>query len=335
MPGSLIVTASFVILFSLKRLTVKINCFIVCLVISLQATAQKTTMYYDYLWHPCDPLKARFYGELEKTDSGWLRKDYFLGNKRLQMQALYEDSACKIHNGQVLFYYANGRLSSRGQMVHNKNEGVCVSFHANGMMSDSAFYHDGRPVGYDFRWHANGMMLDSIAHINDSMDVKVSWFDNGSPDAAGYLLHGKMQGKWQFFHKNGKLAAKEVYERGKLISCEYYNEDEKMQTDTSKVHAGATFKGGLAGWQKYLQNNLYWPNGYAFTNGDMAVVVVDITINEDGKPENTEVSVPFHPEFDSIALKILRNSPNWQPAMNHNRKVKSRFSQPVTFRQTE
>jgi hypothetical protein len=58
--------------------------------------AQKTETFYDYNWQPCEAENARFYGTLQKTDSGWLRKDYFLPGNSLQMQALYEDKLVRL-----------------------------------------------------------------------------------------------------------------------------------------------------------------------------------------------------------------------------------------------
>ncbi|MEO5684188.1 MAG: TonB family protein [Chitinophagaceae bacterium] len=306
-----------------------------CCIFSIRAAAQKTETYYDYNWRPCESLKARFYSTLEKTDSGWLRHDYFLSGLKPQMKALFADSACKIYNGECIFLYANGSVSSIGRQIENKNEGVCVSYHANGMMSDSATYHNGRAVGNKMGWWPNGMTSDSTAHVNDSMDVDISWFDNGSISSAGYRLRGKMHGKWNFYHSNGHAAAVEAYQNGKLLSADYYQEDGSALTDTSKANTSAIFKGGLTGWQKYLTGKLFWPSGYQFSNGDMAVAVVDITINEDGKMENVEVSTPFHPAFDKIALDVVRRSPAWSPRISHNRRVKARFRQPVTFRQEE
>lgn len=319
----------------MNYLNLRTICFFIFCMVTLSVTAQKKEAYYDYSWKPADPLKARFYSTVEKTDSGWFRNDYFLGTMKLQMQALYEDSSCEITNGRSVFFYANGKVSSVGRMVHDKNEGVCLSFYYNGMMSDSALYHNGRPVGNRMGWHRNGIISDSIVHVNDSVDVAFSWFDNGVPSAAGYVLKGRQNGKWQYFHRTGGLAALEVYQNGKLVSAEYHNEDGTTHTDTAKSHRPASFKGGVQGWLQYLQKNLYWPSNLQFSNGDMAVVVVDMVIGEDGKVESADIDTPFHPAFDDIALKIVKNSPPWQPAISHNRRVKSHFRQPVTFRQTE
>lgn len=307
-----------------------------CIVLSLAVVGQKTERYYDYQWNPSIPENARFYSVMEKTDSGWFRNDYFLGSHSLQMRALFEDSACKIMNGSCIYFHANGSASTVGRMIHNKQEGICMIYYSNGMTADSALYHNGVPVGCRVKWHRNGYMSDSIYHVNDSLDVQVSWFDDGAIASAGYLVRGKMEGKWKFYHHNGINSAIEVYDHGKNISKEFFNEDGNLVADTSQANGDAVLKkGGPGAWSTYLRKNLYWPNGYQFSNGNMAVVVVQFTIDEQGKVENEEVVIPFHPEFDRIALKIIHNSPEWLPAMQHNRKVKFAFRQPVTFQQEE
>ncbi len=299
--------------------------------------AQKQETYYDYQWKQCDPLVARFYSIKEKTDSGWLRKDYYLGGLKLQMKALFSDSACEVHNGYMYFFYPNGTPSIIGRKLANKNEGLCLSYHYNGMMMDSAFFSNGNQIGNRIKWHPNGFPSDSIAPVNDSMQVHISWFDNGNPSTAGYLKNGNKHGKWQYFHINGNLASLEVYGNNKVVSGEYYDEAgaQRFNTLFSMVEVSPEFKGGMEGWKKYLEKNLYWPNGLQFANGNMAIVTVNLTVNEDGKVENAYVSTPFHPEFDKIALRVINQSPKWQPAMQNTRRIKYRFTQNVTFQQPD
>lgn len=56
------------------------------------------------------------------------------------------------------------------------------------MMRDSAFYKDGEVTDTYLSWHRNGVMRDSIKRLNDSITVSVSWFENGAPSQAGFLL---------------------------------------------------------------------------------------------------------------------------------------------------
>ncbi|MGQ0739732.1 MAG: energy transducer TonB [Bacteroidota bacterium] len=300
----------------------------------LIVTAQKKEQYYDFFWKPSEPGLARYYSTTEKTDSGWLRHDYYISDMTLQMRALYEDADCKVQNGYCVYYHSNGNISTAGRRVHGKREGVCVQYHFNGMMADSATYSNDKPLGSRFRWHRNGYLADSIAHVNDSTDIHFGWFDNGAPESGGYMLDGKFQGKWKFYHRNGALAGEEVYDKGRVISKQYFNEDGSAQPDTAKANTETAFKnGGGDGWRRFLQKNTQWPAGYELANTNLVTVGVSFCVDEEGKLTDIEMWVPFHPVFDKEAIDIIRKSPAWKPAILHNRKMKSWFRQPITFQQ--
>ncbi len=300
---------------------------------ALPVSSQKITTYYDYKWQTCDASKARFFSTFEKTDSGWYRNDYFVNSMQLQMTALYKDSTCKIINGHAVYYYANGLMEAAGKRINNEYEGVYMRWHPNGMLADSANYHNGKFTDTRFLWYANGMMSDSMIKINDSITVNVSWFDNGNPSATGYYIKSKKSGKWNYFHKNGKLAAVEMNENDKVTEVEYFNEDGSPLSDTSLATREGSFKGGLKKWKQYLLDKIYWPSNYKLVNSNTVTVVVSFIINEEGKVEGAYVSTPFNEIFDEIALDVINKSPLWLPTIDHNRKVKQHLRQPLTFLQ--
>lgn len=308
---------------------------LLALLTTLPAFSQNKLTYFDWKWQPCEATAARFYSSLQHTDSGWLRYDFFMAGGNLQMKALYEDEACKVETGEEIHVYANGKIETIGKKIKGKREGVCLAYHSNGMMYDSANFHDGKNTGIHLRWWRDRTPMDSITRINDSTEVQVSWFNNGSPSEAGYWLNDNRNGKWKFFHSNGQLAAQELYENGKLIDKQYFEENGSVRIDTTSTDRNASFKGGVAGWLAYLEKKLFWPNGLEFSNGDRAVVVVQMEVDENGKVVDAEVVTPFHPTFDKIALDVVRKSPDWLPAIQNHRRVVSFFRQPVTFRQEE
>jgi TonB family protein len=203
------------------------------------------------------------------------------------------------------------------------------------MMADSAMFQNGVVTDKRFSWHPNGYVSDSISRLNDSVYIHVGWFDDGKPAFAGYELNDKRNGKWTFYHHNGQLSASAVYSKGNIISIEYFDEAGKTQTDTSAVNREAMVKGGEAAWRKYLEKNLYWPPGLKFTTPAAVTVGISFVVDENGKVIDAEVSMPFHEEFDRIALKIIKNSPAWLPAIAYNRKVKAYRRQPITFTQSD
>lgn len=305
--------------------------------LGLLSFAQKNTEpagYYDITWKPCDPLLARFVSYVTPTDSGHLRKDYYISNSVPQMIAHFSDKEEKIHHGPANYYYPDGKPSALGNYINNKRQGICVSFHPNGLFSDSANYDNGRIVGYGLGWHANGIQSDSLFQRNDSVLAAVYWFDDGSPQMAGLYLHSKRHGTWQFFYKGGGLSKKAIFKTGEEISAQYFDQEGKPMTEELEERA-AFFKGGEKAWKTYLEKKLYWPTGYQFREGNQAAVSIMFTIDEEGKVMDAYVDVPFHPEFDKIALKAIRQSEGWQPAIQHNRAVSYNHRQMVTFSQPD
>lgn len=202
-------------------------------------------------------------------------------------------------------------------------------------MSDFTVYDDfGERSGTSLQWHNTGYLSDSTVYSPDGLSVSVSWFDNGNISSAGRLnLVQAYHGKWQFFHRNGKLSAAEIYNNGKLTDRKYFAEDGSPMTDTTDKTIGATFPGGIPAWMKYLDKKTFFPPNYRIVNGDQAAVKVNFTVDENGNVKDVNVEAPFDPAFDDIALKAFVNSPKWIPAVNHNRNVSCKHSQSVTFRQ--
>ena len=259
---------------------------------------------------------------------------YFLRERKLQMQGKYTDRNCKIANGIFYFFHANGVLESAGSYINNKKQGLWIGFHPNKALSDSTVYDNGEKTGISLHWYSNGYPSDSSITYTDGSSVTVSWFDDGNLSSAGrYNSQNRYIGKWKFYHQNGQLSSEELYNNGNLIDKKYYSEEGSPMPDTINKTKAAEFTGGLKKWMQYLEKNLYFPNNYQITNGDKAVVVMEFSIDTDGKVTDVNVATPFHPAFDEIALRVFKSSPKWIPAMDHNRKVKYRHKQTVGFNQ--
>jgi hypothetical protein len=295
--------------------------------------AQKNTQYFSWQWKPCEIGLARFIAVIEHTDSGWFRNDFFAANNQLQMQGLYKDSACKIANGRFTYFYPDGKVSSSGKYVNEKKQGLWYSYHSNGMMRDSSVYEAGEKTGTSMGWHSNGYMSDSALFNSNGSAIHVGWFDNGLPSFSGKTMTNKKEGPWRFFHKNGNTAALEKYEQDKLISRIYYDEDGVQLTDTTNKDRDAEFNGGIEKWKKFLEKNLQFPTGYKITNTDIVTITVTVLIDEEGNVTEPYVDIPFKPVFDKEALRVIKKSPKWLPAVSHNRKVKMYIRQPISFKQ--
>jgi outer membrane biosynthesis protein TonB len=129
------------------------------------------------------------------------------------------------------------------------------------------------------------------------------------------------------------VSEREIFDAGKLVSKQFYDDAGNVVADTTITDRGASFAGGVSAWQKYLYKQLYFPTQWKIENSDIAVVVVDAVIDEDGNVTDVSVNTPFHPDFDRIAVQALKKSPRWIPAIQHYRFVKYKIRQAVSFQQ--
>jgi hypothetical protein len=290
--------------------------------------------YYDYNWHETFADHARFYSIARNTDSDWYKQVFYINLKKLQMVGLFEDKETTIRNGTFYWVYPDNKFKTIGRYVHNKKEGLWLDYYSDGSLEDSTVYHDDHPIGVSLSWYQNGFAKDSMNMNENGNGVFVSWFDNGLPSSAGRIIDfNKHHGQWQYFHKNGKVSAIEVYDQDTLKAKQNFDESGN-QTDTTNRDREARFPGGEKAWSKYLSGQLKFPSNMELLNSEQAVVVVSATINEEGKVIAAEVTVPFHPVFDEIALNAVKKSPPWLPAIEHNRKVYYHLTEAVTFEQS-
>lgn len=309
---------------------------ILLLVCSISLFGQDIEKFYSYNWEECEPIEARFYSAIVKTDSGYVRKDYFIHEKSLQMSGKYLDAASKVADGYFYYFHPNGALDAFGKYVNGKKDGLWLHYYPNEMPMDSGVYSNGNFTGTSLSWHLNGYLKDSTAIDEAGKGLQLTWYDNGNIASAGFITnHIKPYGTWKYYHKNGQVSSKETFQNEVLISKSYFNENGEPITDTTNRDRDATFPGGHKAWLKYLVKHAYFPEEFKIVNADKAVVVVSFTVNEDGKVEEIDVSTPFYPAFDKIAKNVITRSPDWLPSINHNRKVKFRMRQPITFAQSD
>lgn len=89
--------------------------------------------------------------------------------------------------------------------------------------------------------------------------------------------------------------------------------------------------GGMTGWNKYLSENLSYPE-QAKNMGIEGTVIVVFVINSDGSISNPEILRGIGGGADEEALRVVLNSPNWSPAKQKDRVVNSRMRLPIRFK---
>jgi antitoxin component YwqK of YwqJK toxin-antitoxin module len=201
------------------------------------------------------------------------------------------------------------------------------------MLADSIFYIGGKRNGISLGWDKDGMLTDSSSFDGAGNGVQVAWYAGGVPRSAGrYIQDTLMTGPWTYFHPTGQKSAVEIYKEGKRQSQQYFTEEGLPISDTTNTDKEGSFTGGLQAWRRYLENNLEpsVPAKKGAPNGTFTVGV-QFVINTDGTLEDLKPLTKHGYGMEEEVIRLIKRSPRWQPARQHNRLVKAYRIQPVTF----
>jgi protein TonB len=104
------------------------------------------------------------------------------------------------------------------------------------------------------------------------------------------------------------------------------------QTDSAFTHVDteSSFPGGIPAWSRFLQDNLVYPKK-AIKKNIQGTVMVRFIVDKDGSI--SAIDALDGPELlREAAMDVIKKSPNWKPASQYGRKVKSYKNQPIAFR---
>jgi periplasmic protein TonB len=109
-------------------------------------------------------------------------------------------------------------------------------------------------------------------------------------------------------------------------------EDEGIYTI---VQIESTYPGGVPAWARFLNKSFRYPDG-AQNNGTQGTVVVRFIVDKDGNVSDVEaVSGPDQDGLREEAVRVIKRSGKWIPAVQNGRNVKSYKLQPVVFKIAE
>ena len=88
--------------------------------------------------------------------------------------------------------------------------------------------------------------------------------------------------------------------------------------------------GGMAGWNKYLSENLRYPPD-AQRKGIEGTVIVAFVVNTDGTTTDIEILRSVGGGCDEEVIRIVQGSPKWTPGMQRGTPVRTRMRLPLRF----
>jgi protein TonB len=107
-------------------------------------------------------------------------------------------------------------------------------------------------------------------------------------------------------------------------------EEEDWNKVFTKVEIESEYPGGAAAWQRYLNRNLRYPQE-AIDNEVQGAVVVQFIVDREGNVSDVE-AISGPQELRAEAVRVIKKSGKWTPAVQNGRQVKSYKKQPIVFR---
>ncbi len=93
------------------------------------------------------------------------------------------------------------------------------------------------------------------------------------------------------------------------------------------IEAESTYKGGPAAWLRFLKKN-FRPSEEAVSNGVQGTVVVQFIVDQAGNVSDVQ-AISGPEEYKQEAVRVIKKSGQWAPAIQNGRKVNSYMKQPI------
>jgi periplasmic protein TonB len=130
--------------------------------------------------------------------------------------------------------------------------------------------------------------------------------------------------------KDEGIVAPPVEDAGKGVVEAPKKVEEDWDKTFTKVEIESEYPGGAAAWQRYLNRNLRYPQD-AIDNEIQGTVVVQFIVDKEGNVSEVE-SISGPKELRDEAVRVIKKSGKWTPAVQNGRQVKSYKKQPIVFR---
>jgi protein TonB len=189
-------------------------------------------------------------------------------------------------------------------------------------------------------YYVSGPLIKSAVSKDDKGQIGngrfVFYNEKGRADSIGYYVNGLRHGSWKYLNNSNKVVYEKVYDKGTLVSERDVRAEDSlkklMNTDkTADIERESEFPGATQGWVRYLNRNLRYPQR-AINLRQQGQVNILFTVTETGKIEEPILLKSVELSLDDEAMRMIKISPDWEPAEKNGQKVRSYKIQPIVFR---
>ena len=158
----------------------------------------------------------------------------------------------------------------------------------------------------------------------------------GALTLSGGYLNNLKEKKWNYSNDTGKVILELDYEHGILIKTINPDTVKKKDPAETKLKDGEVeehYKRGDDDWRNYLRKNLDIDVVMKSVKGGK--VRVGFTVNTSGKCVDVYLRKSVEFVLDQEAIRLIENSPLWQPAIQDGKNVNAYRIQPISYAKEE
>ncbi len=201
--------------------------------------------------------------------------------------------------------------------VHENEEGNWVYnyYHMWGPMIKMETYKD-----------HDGTELDGLACY---------YYQTGNLDSVGHFKDGKKEGefyKYRFLPGDTLVMDKRYdYQHDSLTHTIDYSKSPRLnEEEENPGDKEPEYGGGFEQWKKFLIKNLHYPDR-AVDNEKQGEVRTVFIVDEQGNVIDPAISKSVEYSLDREALRMIRLSGKWEPAIKNGRPERTLKIQPIKF----
>ena len=245
----------------------------------------------------------------------------------------------------LLFVFLNSNAQNRTKIVYyDANFEISKEKSAEYLVEQYKISDTAWQFSYYYMWgpcrkivtykDANGTIMHGsyIVYKKNGYIDTMGYYNNNFPDRDWSVMSGKNIPSSFLQYNKGNLT--ETKDSSTIYSPASRRIDSLINKDSLKVFAKvqveSEFPGGYDGWLKYIGKNIRYPQK-ALDKGVKGMVGVQFIVDKEGNVGDESIFCSVEYSLDKEALRIIRNSPRWSPALQSGKPVKSYKKQPIIF----
>jgi len=291
--------------------------------------------YYNQYFEPSDSVNAKFTGLLLQENQKWKFTVLNINDKNILMVGSYLDSAMKVKDGLLEFWYENKFKKNEEQYSNGKPNGWWKLWDEKGRLIDSSLYSNGE---LKLKTASSFYLNDSVSmHLFRDITTKRTYaryyYDSGGLmyeveflkgieiERKNYYKNGQIKNHFKKDEKGKSIFVKRFTESGdELSEKEYQQQQKELRKQLEKefenfkeavVKNAPEFDGGKIGFQTYLNQNLKIPERVLRENIYFDVITIKFHLNQDGKAINIIIDGVNDAELKDVIQRFFEGIPRW------------------------